>query len=53
METIEKGCPFCKGDVRGSADTRYYCENCNILFRDVDLKMTKVEDENENIINEN
>lgn len=29
---IEKGCPICRGDVKGNDHYKYYCKNCNILF---------------------
>ena len=37
--TIEKGCPICGGDLKGSKRAKYFCKNCNILFSEKSLVM--------------
>ena len=32
VETIEKGCPLCGGDLKGTDKLKYFCKACNILF---------------------
>lgn len=33
IETIDKACPICKGDVKGDDTYLFYCKKCNILFK--------------------
>lgn len=33
IETIDKACPICKGDVNGNDTYLFYCKKCNILFK--------------------
>jgi len=37
IETIEKACPICHGDVKGDETYLYFCKPCNILFRKEEL----------------
>ena len=37
IETFEKACPICHGDVKGDETYLYFCKQCNILFRKDDL----------------
>ena len=32
MQTLEKACPLCSGDVKGNNHDRYYCKKCDVLF---------------------
>lgn len=41
IETVKKGCPICNNDVKGNEIYKYFCVNCNILFRKEDLVLTK------------
>ncbi len=33
IETIDKACPICRGDVKGDDTYLFYCKKCNILFK--------------------
>ncbi len=36
---FENGCPICGWDVIGNEVYRYYCKNCNLLFRGSELSI--------------
>lgn len=33
IETIDKACPICSGDVKGDDTYFFYCKKCNVLFK--------------------
>jgi uncharacterized protein YbaR (Trm112 family) len=35
---VKSSCPICHGDVKGNTYIKYYCKNCNLLFRIEDLE---------------
>ncbi len=41
IETVQKGCPICHGDVKGNDVFLYYCQPCNILFKRDELVLDK------------
>ncbi len=43
IKTIKKGCPICKGDVKGNYTHRYLCLKCNVSFKYIHLDSKDVE----------
>ncbi|MAE13508.1 hypothetical protein CMO92_03005 [Candidatus Woesearchaeota archaeon] len=39
--TVEKGCPLCKGDVRGNVRDNFFCKKCRLLYRKGHLRSWK------------
>ncbi len=37
-KVYEKGCPVCKGTVKGNHRDKYFCESCNLLFRTFQIR---------------
>ncbi|RME53347.1 hypothetical protein D6783_02190 [Candidatus Woesearchaeota archaeon] len=33
VKTLNKACPLCNGDVRGTNAHGYFCPHCNLLFK--------------------
>lgn len=40
IETIKGGCPICKADVKGNDIYLYFCQNCNVLFKKNELRIS-------------
>lgn len=41
MYLVKKGCPLCKGDLRGNDEFKFFCKRCNILFDKKDIRKPK------------
>lgn len=41
MYLVKKGCPLCKGDLRGNDEFKFFCKKCNILFDKKDIRKPK------------
>lgn len=37
IETLDKSCPVCRSDVKGSDAYLFYCQKCNMLFKREEL----------------
>ncbi|MBT7902540.1 hypothetical protein HN587_01665 [Candidatus Woesearchaeota archaeon] len=35
---VKKGCPICRGDLKGNDLVNYFCKSCNILFTRKDIR---------------
>lgn len=43
VELVPRGCPICKGDVRGNKKVLFLCKACNALFHKEALRKPKLQ----------